>query len=373
MFSEEDMVRAEQALEQVYHDWLQRPGVTAVDLGFKWTDGHMTDQLAIRVHVHEKRPLAEIPESQIFPSTIDGVPVDVLQATYGIQSQPDSGSQLEAAAGNREDRFAEIPLGVSIGCPHVSAGTLGAKVYDIASGSAMILSNWHVLAAIPTAAAGLPIWQPGALDGGRSDANTFAILDRFNLGPYDAAVARITGSRPVLNKTIEGDVIDTAAAPRLGMRVRKSGRTSGLTFGFIDGVRMTTTINYGAAGTRTLQNVVRIVPIPGTPSGEISEGGDSGSVWVDEATGKAVGLHFAGEVGDAPEHALANEIVPVLELLKVRLQPEAAAPPPPAPPTPTPLPPTPEPTRPPVPPTPPPPQLSFWQRLMQWLRGLFGG
>ena len=370
-FTQEEMTKAYETLKTVRDDWLSYGGVTAVDLGFKWTDGEMTQQLALRVHVAKKRPLEEIPDNEMLPKEINGLSVDVIEAQYGIQhiEQPES-FQLEAAAGNRGARFDEIPAGVSIGSPNVTAGTLGAKVFDADSEEPLILSNWHILAGLPTAAAGLPIWQPGALDGGRNSANTFALLERFNLGPNDAAVARLTGDRSVTTATFEGHLIEDATAPLLGMSVHKSGRTTGFTEGFIDGVQMTVSLNYGAAGTRTLQNVIHIVPLPGSGNIEISSGGDSGSVWVDKASGKAIGLHFAGEVGAAPEHALANDITAVMQTLNIKFKAQLTVeePPPPPPEDPTP-PPPPDP----VPEPPAEPSLSFWQRLIKFILGLFGG
>ncbi|MEM7332608.1 MAG: hypothetical protein AAF490_10980 [Chloroflexota bacterium] len=372
-FTPEELNNAYETLASVRDEWLSFSGVTAVDLGFKWTDGAMTQQLALRVHVAKKRPLEEIPENELLPKEINGIPVDVIEAEYGLQilDRPEN-IQLEAAAQNRSSRFDEIPAGVSIGSPHVSAGTLGAKVFDANSETPLILSNWHILAGVPTASAGLPIWQPGALDGGRNNANTFAVLERFNLGPLDAAVARITDQRPVTTATYEGHPIEDATAPMLGMTVHKSGRTTGFTEGFIDGVQMTVSLNYGTAGTRTIQNVIHIVPLPGSGNVEISSGGDSGSVWVDKASGKAVGLHFAGESSNtAPEHALANDITAVIQILQIKFKAQLAPPAPPEDPTPPtdPPPPLPEPTPPSAPPE---PELSFWQRLIKLIRSLFG-
>lgn len=374
-FTQEQLDNANATLESVREQWMQFEGVTAVDLGFEWRNNQMTDNLAIRVHVQNKRPLAEVPEDQRFPPEVNGIKVDVIQATYGIQHVNLDRVQLEGAASNRGSRFDEIPAGVSIGSPHVSAGTLGAKVFDATTEEPLILSNWHILAGLPTAAAGLPIWQPGALDGGRNSNNTFALLERFNLGPHDAAVARLTGDRPVTTATYEGHAIEDATPPQLGMTVFKSGRTTGYTEGIIDGVKMSTTINYGAAGTRTLQMIFRVVPLPGSGNIEISMGGDSGSVWVEKASGKAVGLHFAGEIGMAPEHALANDITAVMQTLNIKFKAQLAPPPPPPteePPAPPPIiTPTPPPTTPPPPAEPP--RLSFWQRLLNFFRSLFGG
>jgi endonuclease G len=103
------------------------------------------------------------------------------------------------------------------------------------------------------------------------------------------------------------------------MMVWKSGRSTGFTEGFVDGVKMVVPLSYRHVGLKILEEVFRIVPRPGARNEEISIGGDSGSVWVDEQSGKAVGLHFAGEVADLPEHALAHDIGLVIESLRIRL------------------------------------------------------
>jgi len=362
MITPEEMAKAQAALAKVQAEWLAREGVTAVDLGFKWSEGEMTGRLAIRVHVALKKPVAELSEAELFPKEVDGIPVDVIEATYGVQLMLEGDTQLEAAIDGRDQRFAEIPLGVSIGSPGVTAGTLGAKVYDAETQTAYILSNWHVLVGSPTVQPGEPIWQPGRLDGGKAD-DRIAEVTRSVLGPFDAALARITDERPILDTTLEGDRIADATTPQLGMLVWKSGRTTGRTVGYIDGMMMVTQLNYGAAGVRRLEQVFRIVPRPGSPPGEVSMGGDSGSIWVDETSGKAVGLHFAGEVGDAPEYALAIDINPLMNRLKFLFADQLR---PPAPPV------EPEPPATAVPPvTMPPSNLSWWQRFTDWLRNLF--
>ena len=373
MFSPEEMEHATAVLNSVRDDWLARDGVTAVDLGFKWSQGLMTGKLSIRVHVAQKRPLAELAEADLFPEELEGIPVDVLEAQYGLQLLP-ANSQLEAAPEARKARYDPIPLGVSTGNPRITAGTLGAKVYDATSQIPMALSNWHVFVGSPSGAPGEPIWQPGSLDGGNS-TDAFATLSRFVLSPYDAAVAQLNDSREVLTETLDNDTVDDATTPQLGMLVWKSGRTTERTEGFVDGIKMTTSVNYGAAGVRVMQEVIRIVPRPGVGNVEISMGGDSGSIWVDEASGKGVGLHFAGEVGNAPEHGLANELQPVLNALNVLMPAQRPFDPPPPPdPVTDPgdiSPPPPDDTQ--FPPPPSPSLLQrFWQSIKNFWQNLFG-
>ena len=315
--SPEELDRAEAVLESVRKNWLKKPGVTGVDLGFKWKGGQMTDTLSIRVHVARKKLNIELNEMELFPTEIQGIPVDVIEASYAAQTS--ATSKPEMAVEGRGKRYDEIPLGVSVGSRYATAGTLGAKVIDQATGAEMILSNWHVLAGQKNVKPGLPIWQPGWIDGGTRVENTIAELSRWVLGPYDAAVARINGARKVKNETVEGRPITKVTVPKLGMRVWKSGRSTGLTEGFVDGIRMTAPILYPGVGTRFLEGVFRIIPRPRSIRDEMSIGGDSGSVWVDEESGAAIGLHFAGETGNSPEHALAHDINLILDHLRVKM------------------------------------------------------
>ena len=80
--SPEEMARAEQALEKVRDTWLAREGVTAIDLGFKWSSGEMTAQLSIRVHVARKKHKTELSPAEFFPEEVDGVPVTRLGNTF---------------------------------------------------------------------------------------------------------------------------------------------------------------------------------------------------------------------------------------------------------------------------------------------------
>lgn len=251
-----DISKAERILESVRDEWLDRPGVVAVDLGFKWTKGEMTTELSIRVHLVEKKPPSQLSDEEIFPEEIGGIVVDVIEASYVPQAL--SKSKLESAVDGRDKRYEIIPVGVSIGSRYSTAGTLGAMVIDIKTGDEMILSNWHVLAGRPGARPGLPIWQPGWIDGGTREDNTIAELSRWVLGPFDAAVAKLNGARKVTTKTLEGRSIEDVTEPRLGMRVWKSGRSTGYTEGYIDGIKMRVSIPYGELGVKRIDYVFHV-------------------------------------------------------------------------------------------------------------------
>jgi hypothetical protein len=307
------------ALDRVRKQWLRKPGVTAVDVGFKISDNVLTDTLALRVHVAQKKDITELAASEVFndqgnPQSIDGFPVDVIEATYGPSQQaPIALEDVAPQVVSRTARTRPIIGGISCGNPRVTAGTLGAIVYSRDTCKAMILSNFHILAGALAASAGEPIHQPGRLDGGTS-SDRVATLLRYRIdAQMDAAVATIDAGVTFDREVLELGTVSGVREPTLGINVTKSGRTTGVTQGVIDGVSLTVSINYGSdVGVVTLTNQVHIVPRPPWPAVdyEVSMGGDSGSVWLEEGTNRAVGLHFGGETDPSPasENALCTPI-----------------------------------------------------------------
>jgi hypothetical protein len=75
----DQMRKAQDALARVAGDWMSRPGVVAVEVARRWQGGAPTDQVGIRVTVARKRPRSEVPSSELFPSSLDGIPVDVVE------------------------------------------------------------------------------------------------------------------------------------------------------------------------------------------------------------------------------------------------------------------------------------------------------
>lgn len=329
------------ALDSVRADWMRRPGVTAVDVGFKIKDGQPQDDIAVRVHVERKIPIDQLAESEVLNNdsskkdkAVAGFPIDVIEATYGPSAGPtvlDHDDEAAIEAINRKRRVAPLIGGLSCGNPRVTAGTIGAIVFDTETCKPMILSNWHVLAGSSSAVAGESITQPGRLDGGTA-SDMVATLTRMELDSrMDAAVATLDGSGAQSRDILGLGTIAGTEDGALGTSVVKSGRTTGLTRGVIDGVSMTTRINYGDPGVVRFANQIRIVPHPPWPQVdvEISRGGDSGSVWLNEANNNAIGLHFAGETDPAPssENAICNPIAPIMDELGFSFFPVLCEPP----------------------------------------------
>jgi hypothetical protein len=234
-----------------------------------------------------------------------------------------------------------VPIGVSLfdlDDPICASGTLGARIV-FADGRLGILTNSHVGARVsaPTAQAedrangiiGDQWTQPGCGDAFFDvDADILATLvdfqtfDAFALSNViDASVGRINGPNLVLARTPEdgyGFPSRTPVAPRIGMRVMKYGRTTGLRYGTIEGLNTLALVNYNTAVySFSGQLTIYGDDFPfGAP-------GDSGSLIVTEDGHHPVGLLFAGSGFEV----LGNPIQPVLDRFNIAIDDGSGTPP----------------------------------------------
>ncbi len=130
--------------ERVEEEFLARPGVTGIDVGYKVVGGVQTDEVAIRVHVEKKK--ASVPKAQRVPASIDGAVTDVLERTYELQVVR---TPLTVSVQADTTHYATLQGGISIGPSRaiggfVYSGTLGAIVTDNVSGQKAALTNFHV-------------------------------------------------------------------------------------------------------------------------------------------------------------------------------------------------------------------------------------
>lgn len=315
------MACARRALRRAAGDHLYDPNVTLIDLGRPKRGGRLArNELAIRVHVRRKLAGLALESALLrgattagIPREIEGFPTDVIEATYRTHLWPWSLAWKTAPTGARARRADPLRGGISISDEYHNAyATLGGLVADRASGAEMMLSNWHVLVASWRARTGQRIVQPGRLDGGTT-ADTVAALTRDAMGAnLDAAVATITGRRELINDQLQLGAVRGVGSAELDMRTVKSGRRTAITHGVVVGIEGEAKLSYGGVR-RTIRQVVTMEPL--VAGNEISAGGDSGSWWLEVASRRAVGLHFAGS--DAPETALAMDMPAVLNALNV--------------------------------------------------------
>ncbi|MEV7191852.1 hypothetical protein AB0N81_08580 [Streptomyces sp. NPDC093510] len=300
-------------------------------------DGTPTDVVAvghIAAQRQQSRPGGRRAEDRASAYGPDG---SISEQLAGL-AQP----QLEDLAGRGafepqllKRRMRPCPSGFSVGNVRVTAGTLGSVVYDFLPGASVdppgsglgvpakfyILSNNHVLADSNRAQLGSAIVQPGVFDGGQDPADRIATLERFvtiqfapqiPLERHNNVVDAALGSVDFQDATREQYFSGAPRAWRrkanvaVGDLVKKSGRTTNISFGRIIAVDATVDVNYGTAGTARFKDQIVTT--------NISAGGDSGSL-VTSQDDVAVGLLFAG----SSVATIVNHIENVRALLRVEI------------------------------------------------------
>ncbi len=289
-------------------------GLKGIDFGWIYKNGVRTNRRGIRFHVAEKRPPEKVAPDQVLPKKMLEVPTDVVQVSYGPHA-------LDPTS-----LFDPIRPGISTGNTlRQTTGTLGFFVSDNQTGDSCILSNWHVLCGSPDAQTGEAITQPGPAHSGASPPRNVASLLKWlslNQG-LDAALAKLDAGVSFSTDVFGTDLRPVKVAdPKVGMRLIKTGVTSGVTRAMVDGVDGSYQIDYSGFGeTLRWMDGFRLVVDPDDPEDDISLEGDSGAIWIEPTKRWAVGLHFGGEDGLGPlaEYALAHPLRKIFERLAVSL------------------------------------------------------
>jgi endonuclease G len=310
--------------------YLKDPNITSVGIGYKQHDDTTTGEIAIQFTVGTKAKPEDMKSlnTTMIPRSflINGkeIPTDVIQRRYALELKVIT----EIETYERKKRMDPMAPGISISNFKGSAGTIGCLVYDIASGIPYLLSNWHVLHGA-TGKIGDDVVQPGPYDDNRTDLNRIGKLVRSHLGHAgDCAISTIE-NRSFSNVVTElGVSIDKIGEPELGDKVVKSGRTTGVTHGVVSRVNTIAKIDYrGSLGDQEIGGFEIGIDSANPPeNGEISMGGDSGSLWIFKSSnGKPstimAGLHFAGESSTNPtEYAIACYPKSIFEKLQITLK-----------------------------------------------------
>jgi hypothetical protein len=334
--------RAIQVQERIAEHLMATPGVVGVGVAV-----NAGRQPHIRVYTATS-------ETGGIPADAEGIAVDrVVTGLITARACQDTGNPTQRC--NRP-----VPIGVSVGHPSITAGTIGARVTN--GPAVFALSNNHVLAASNNANIGDGTIQPGAYDGGSDPADRIGTLAAFKAISFNQAGCSNVASDPDCN-TIDAAISSTTTAnlgvstlpggygtpsattvsPFVGQSVRKCGRTTGCTTGAVDEINVIVDVCYKPVGQFCqIGGTARFVNQIGISGGTFSAGGDSGSLIVTTSGLNPVGLLFAG----GGSRTFANEIGRVLSNFSVSI--DTGGGPTPTP-TPTPAPtPTPTPTPTPV-------------------------
>ena len=185
----------------------------------------------------------------------------------------------------RTDRFGVLQPGLSVGATtNTNTGTIGALVYDVATGVPCLLTSAH---AIGVYSGGIltpdlhPI-HPGQLDNGVVGMDSIGTTLRHIYNQDgDAALVRldVPMGQGIFGAT--GSIFKGVESPSVSMPVRMSGRTSGIQNGTISAIGTVSVTIFGV-GTISM-DVMTITGLSGI--------GDAGAVWYSTETGNAVGLH----------------------------------------------------------------------------------
>jgi len=284
--------------------------VVAVGISEKITRRRRTGKLALTFYVEKKMPLKELSAEEAIPSTVP-------EALSGPQAIPTDVVVLGELKPEANVARKLIQPGNSIGHVNITAGTLGAIVTK--GKSYYLLSNSHVLAVSGTAKNGDAILYPGKADGGALPDALVAKLSGFKkfkgggdfVNHVDCAIAKPVAARlGDLTSEIKGlGVPRGTIKARRGMKVVKVGRTSSKTTGEVRDVNFRFVLDYEEDGLHEVGFVDQVLCT------RFTKPGDSGSLVLDQKTGKAVGLHFAGANGGS----VFNPIGEVLTALGVKL------------------------------------------------------
>ncbi len=263
----------------------------------------------------------------------DGLPaIKVFTTKHGAKGIPEylesTPVQVEVtgmvvALGDTTARYRPAPIGVSTGHPAITAGTIGARVKDLA-GNVYALSNNHVYANQNEANIGDIVLQPGPYDGGVYPGDRIGTL--YDYMPIDfsfagenyvdAAIA-ISSPSDLSNSTLEdgyGVPSSQIVAASIGLPVQKYGRTTSLTHGEVSAISVYVEVCYEQFWGFCIKSAYFFDQIEISGAG-FSGGGDSGSLIVTEDGNNPVGLLCAG----SDTTTFANRIDFVLDAFGVTI------------------------------------------------------
>ncbi len=349
-----------------------RKDLLGMDVGYAYDGGEiaMPRRIAIRFFVRKKLKPFQLDDRIRLPDCIDGYETDVNEMDLVV---PRAGVIRRRTP--RAQRRNPIQPGISVSHHARGIGTIGAIVY-IDGKTPAILGSAHTMTvpgdetkfkaqtvsyARQFAAADLGcsdadnrlvkgIFQPSPMDGGdirfdliaevlksvpdkvpqRRDDSTAA--DPLSpsippIYPADAAIAGLARQRMVkLHQFGSGDTVTKVDDVRLGDKLIKSGRGSGITQALVDG------IGFYRWNPDDPDQVIwidgfRLVPIADLGFESISALGDSGALWYRVEPGGiacGVGLHVDGErTEDETEFAIACHLRKALQHLSATLTPGA--------------------------------------------------
>jgi hypothetical protein len=350
-----DALRTQQQLLELRKEaapvLMKYPGVFGVGLGLKERGGQVTDEVAFRVYVDEKKAASLLRAEETIPSEYKGVPTDVLKKGRSVPMACDDHQQHDPLIGG-----ITISTLVLDATNHVFLGTVGFfATIDGATAprNIALVTNQHVVNH-QNEAVGATVYQPSWVPGvgntfdplakngdtvgtilkmaGKADHH-FKYPDGTEGDYYvDAASVKLdfcisswchTNCGNSFANEVQGlrlnnsDAIADVAQAQNGDTVYKVGRSTGRTVGRITDIVFPPIINDGSHGSNVIQIKATQMSTPDNCGGVLRFGdqGDSGAALINEQN-KLIGLMYAYDP-DNPTLAYACHIHPVLDALQV--------------------------------------------------------
>jgi hypothetical protein len=275
-------------------------------------------------------------QSTTLPRSVEGLPLRVEEAMHPlVPLYKIPGAEAQASSLPEQEQQRPLTLGLQVqnidndlrggaaGSGYRTVGTLGCFV--LKGNTVQMLSNNHVLAGENDAQLGDRIQQPGALEAAAeqmvAELSAFVPLTFTPEGQLgmdegvnlvDAATAKLTAGIGYVRAYLSHHPVSapsTVREPRLGERVYKVGRTTGLTRGQVSAVLVEAgPVGYDA-GEAYFRRSFAVRGLMGTL---FSSGGDSGSAIVAAQDDALLGLLYAGN-GVETYACLATEALSALE------------------------------------------------------------
>jgi len=301
-----------QAADQQFVDaqkWRRGRNIVGYGIARRITRGVVTGELALKVYVRRKLPRSAVSARDMVPGELEGPGVGGT-VTFDVEAVGVQRLELHG------QKHRPLSPGFSIGIAR-SVGTLGCFVTlssDRSQKRRFLLSNAHVIAGSGFARRGSSVFQPALeQDGGKSKDKVATLFRSSKLSfdasrhtnLIDAAIALITENEldPVIPHV--GPIAGVNFRITRGMKIKKFGRTTGLTHGEVRDIDYRTFLRYPTPrGLRKagFKNLVFCT--------KYSEPGDSGSVILDSRN-NVVGLHICGQSSGSsfiPIKAVCDEL-----------------------------------------------------------------
>lgn len=304
-------LREEQKLykeaQNLARQFIGQVGVTDIEFGLKCKKGKMTEEIALRFKVAEKKEEKKLKRSEILPKKIGKFQTDVLldHTTIHQPRNENPRSIVQPVIGG-----IQIQSGLYGNSPNYW-GTMGCfyRFQNYLFG----FTNYHVLygqtdASIVTSdyVGRLPISQ----NLNRTNNKIGVASNIFNPNlDYATFVLQVPIDQLQSVNMITG-LLESYVYPQINMPLLKSGAKTGITYGIID----------GRSCIDCSELSIHLDARYPNNAGVISDFGDSGSVWIlNDNTNipKPVALHYAG--GETPQWAKGKTFASIFASIRNKI------------------------------------------------------